>query len=130
MAVVRAAHDATFNSVVAILLHSDDNSELQVRTSEVSPSESFSLSSFMMSPSVILLYKLRHVLFLHLTNILRLQNGTECLTAFVREGGEALLSWGGDADRTMGMLLDAAARCANDVYLKLQDFIGFLQSTV
>lgn len=30
VAVVRAAHDTTFNSVVAILLHSDDNSELQV----------------------------------------------------------------------------------------------------
>lgn len=69
-------------------------------------------------------------MLLHLTNILRLQNGTECLAAFVREGGEAFLSWGGDADRTMGMLLDAAARCADYVHLKLQDLLGFLQSTV
>jgi hypothetical protein len=30
-----------------------------------------------------------------------LQNSTECLAAFVREGSEALLEWGGDADQTM-----------------------------
>jgi hypothetical protein len=39
-----------------------------------------------------------------------LQNGTECLAAFVREGSEALLEWGGDADQTMRMLLDTVAR--------------------
>lgn len=39
-----------------------------------------------------------------------IQNATESLSAFVREGGEALLGWGGDPSRTMQMLLDAAAR--------------------
>lgn len=39
-----------------------------------------------------------------------LQNATECLAAFVREGSEALLEWGGDADQTMRMLLDTVAR--------------------
>jgi len=39
-----------------------------------------------------------------------LQNATECLAAFVREGGEALLGWGSNADHTMRMLLDVAAR--------------------
>lgn len=39
-----------------------------------------------------------------------LQNATECLAAFVREGSEALLEWGGDADQTMRMLLDTIAR--------------------
>lgn len=42
--------------------------------------------------------------------IVDFQNGTECLAAFVREGSEALLEWGGDADQTMRMLLDTVAR--------------------
>uniref|UniRef100_A0A7I4DD79 Importin N-terminal domain-containing protein n=1 Tax=Physcomitrium patens TaxID=3218 RepID=A0A7I4DD79_PHYPA len=67
--VVKAAHDASFKSVISIVLQSDDTSELQ--------------------------------------------NGTECLAAFVREGGEALLGWGGDADQTMRMLLDSVARLLN-----------------
>ncbi|KAG0591650.1 hypothetical protein M758_1G229200 [Ceratodon purpureus] len=67
--VVKAAHDASFKSVVAIVLQSGETSELQ--------------------------------------------NGTECLAAFVREGSEALLEWGGDADQTMRMLLDTVARLLN-----------------
>eukprot|EP00250_Pteridium_aquilinum_P006987 c16793_g1_i1 orf=84-3179(-) len=42
-----------------------------------------------------------------------LQNATECLAAFVQEGGESLLSWSGDSGGTMRMLLDAAARLLN-----------------
>ncbi|BBN19279.1 importin-9 [Marchantia polymorpha subsp. ruderalis] len=42
-----------------------------------------------------------------------LQNATESLSAFVREGGEDLLSWGGDANRSLHMLLDAAGRLLN-----------------
>lgn len=34
MDVVRAAHDTTFNSVVTIILRSDDTSELQVSIEE------------------------------------------------------------------------------------------------
>lgn len=42
-----------------------------------------------------------------------LQNATECLAAFVQEGGESLLNWSGDSGGTMRMLLDAAARLLN-----------------
>lgn len=42
-----------------------------------------------------------------------LQNATECLATFVQGGGDQLLSWGGDPNRTMRMLLDAAARLLN-----------------
>eukprot|EP01018_Ginkgo_biloba_P014674 Gb_41282 [translate_table: standard] len=39
-----------------------------------------------------------------------LQNATECLAAFVLSGKEELLTWGGDSNVTMRMLLDVAAR--------------------
>lgn len=39
-----------------------------------------------------------------------LQNGTECLAAFVLWGKDALLTWAGDSSITMKMLLDATAR--------------------
>lgn len=42
-----------------------------------------------------------------------LQNATECLAAFVREGGESLLNWCEDSGATMRMLLNAAGRLLN-----------------
>uniref|UniRef100_A0A0D6QYM5 Importin N-terminal domain-containing protein n=1 Tax=Araucaria cunninghamii TaxID=56994 RepID=A0A0D6QYM5_ARACU len=64
--VVKVIHDVCFHSVIAIILQSDDHSELQ--------------------------------------------NGTECLAAFVLWGKDGLLTWGGDSSVNMKMLLDAAAR--------------------
>ncbi|KAL3699542.1 hypothetical protein R1sor_017564 [Riccia sorocarpa] len=60
------------------------------------------------------------VTFLPVVNIVlrsednsELQNATETLSAFVREGGEELLSWSGDPTRSLQMLLDAAGRLLN-----------------
>lgn len=41
MDVVRAAYDTTFNSVVAIILRSDDTSELQVSIKQIEKYERF-----------------------------------------------------------------------------------------
>ncbi|KAM7276774.1 hypothetical protein ACFE04_018640 [Oxalis oulophora] len=39
-----------------------------------------------------------------------MQNATECLAAFISQGKQELLSWGGDSGFTMRSLLDAASR--------------------
>lgn len=67
--IVQAIYNVTFYPLIALVLQSDDHSELQ--------------------------------------------NATECLAAFVQEGGESLLSWSRDSGGTMRMLLDAAARLLN-----------------
>ncbi|XP_056841676.1 uncharacterized protein LOC108856479 [Raphanus sativus] len=67
--IVKTAYEFCFDAVIRIILHSEDNSELQ--------------------------------------------NGTECLAAFISSGGQELLSWSGDPGFTMRSLLDAASRLLN-----------------
>ncbi|CAM6086065.1 unnamed protein product [Calypogeia fissa] len=78
------------------------------------------LTMLLKKAPILLVQKAHDVTFAPLISIVlqsddnsELQNATESLAAFVREGGEALLGWGGDPSRTMQMLLDAAARLLN-----------------